>query len=294
MKTRKRWAKGPDGKVLRDSLGNPVEMKDAGALQVPVDSGETEQQIRARLKDRFETLGLMTGAAIKGIARALVISGPPGLGKSYDVEQALAKSVAPESYKIMKGFITPRGLYETLFNYKSKNNVIVFDDADSIFKDETSLNLLKAACDTTEKRVIMWAQDSRKEDEGMPNEFEFKGTIVYITNLDFDAMIARGSNLAPHFEALMSRAHYLDMAMHTKRDYMVRIKQVCEKGMLTEHGLSDFQTAELIRFVEDNLTNMRELSLRMMVKLAGLYKMDSKRWDAIARETLMMPKRRFA
>ena len=245
---------------------------------------ETEDQIRNKLDERFTALSLMAESAVKGDVRAVVISGPAGVGKSYEIEK-LIKGMNPY-HTIVRGYVRPTGLYKTLYEYRHPGSVIVFDDADSIFNDDVSLNILKAACDTTKQRTISWLSEIRMEDEGgdkMPREFEFDGTIIFITNYDFDLLIARGNKLAPHFQALCSRSMYLDMAMKNKRDYMVRIKQVIEKGMLRAEGHNAKDETEIVDFIDENQDIMRELSLRMVVKVAALKRSHPNKWKSLAR-----------
>lgn len=245
---------------------------------------ETEDQIRNKLDERFTALSLMAKSAVEGDVRAVVISGPAGVGKSYEIEN-LIKSMNPY-HTIVRGYVRPTGLYKTLYEYRHPGSVIVFDDADSIFNDDISLNILKAACDTTKQRTISWLSEIRMEDEGgdkMPREFEFDGTIIFITNYDFDLLIARGNKLAPHFQALVSRSMYLDMAMKNNRDYMVRIKQVIEKGMLRADGHSRSDEQEIVEFIDKNQDIMRELSLRMVVKVAALKRSHPTKWKSLAR-----------
>jgi hypothetical protein len=245
---------------------------------------ETEDQIRNKLDERFAALTMMAKSAVAGEVRAVVVSGPAGVGKSYEIEQLLA-SMNPY-HTIVRGYVRPTGLYRTLYEFRNPGSVVVFDDADSIFNDDVSLNLLKAACDTTRTRKLSWLSEIRMEDEGgdkMPREFEFEGTIIFITNYDFDLLIARGNKLAPHFAALVSRSMYLDMAMKNKRDYLVRIKQVLEKGMLRGVGMSRNDEAEIVKFVEDNQDKLRELSLRMVIKVATLKKAHPTKWASLAR-----------
>jgi hypothetical protein len=124
------------------------------------------------------------------------------------------------------------------------------------------------------------------EDEGgdkLPRSFEFEGTIIFITNQDFDYLIEKGSKLAPHLAALTSRSMYLDMKMHSKRDYIVRIKQVLEKGMLREYGLSSQDEREIMDFITSHMDNIRELSLRMVVKIANLKKSRPTKWYSLAK-----------
>mgnify|MGYP003340449494 CR=1 FL=1 len=226
-------------------------------------------------------------ACTVGNSRALIVSGPAGLGKSYTVEHRLAAwDPTGSSYTIVKGYVRATGLVKLLHSYRQAGQVIVFDDADAIFFDDISLNLLKAVCDTTEKRSVSWLSEGKLVDdetgELIPRTFDFDGTIIFITNYDFDAMIAKGHKLAPHLEALVSRAHYIDLAMKTRRDYLIRIKQVIAEGLL-DH-LNWLEKQEVIEFIEKNSDKLRELSLRMALKLGSLRATNSN-WKRVAQIT---------
>lgn len=271
---------------------NPVvPVIQASAAPVRV---ETEEEIQQKLSDRFSALEVMTQATGMGHNRALIVSGPAGLGKSFTVEQKMSQ-LETEGKKItyIKGYVRPLALYRTLYNSRDINSVLVFDDSDSIFFDDVSMNLLKSACDSTDRRMIHWLSESIhdiQDDDGdsIPEKFEFEGSIIFITNCDFDDMIARGNKLAPHFEALVSRSHYLDLEMKTKMDYLVRIKQVVkEQGMLRQRGFDPLDEKEILDFVIENMESLRELSLRMVVKLSTLMKMNRNNWKKLARQTCM-------
>lgn len=249
---------------------------------------ETEVQIEARLAERFEILDLLTEACTVGNARALIVSGPAGLGKSFTVERRLADWDPNEiNHTVIKGYVRATGLVKTLYRYREAGQVIVFDDADAIFFDDVSLNLLKAVCDTTERRRVSWLSEGSLIDEEsaerLPRSFDFDGTIIFITNYDMDAMIDRGHKLAPHLQALVSRAHYIDLAMKTRRDYLVRIRQVIKQGLL--NALTPSQQTDVIDFIESNHESLRELSLRMAIKLGSLRRESGDRWERLARIT---------
>lgn len=250
---------------------------------------ETDEQIEARLAERFEILDVLTEACTVGNARALIVSGPAGLGKSFTVEKRLADWDPNEiNHTIVKGYVRATGLVKTLYQYREAGQVIVFDDADAIFFDDVSLNLLKAVCDTTERRRVSWLSEGVLIDEDsatrIPRSFDFDGTIIFISNYDFDAMIDRGHKLAPHLQALVSRAHYIDLAMKTRRDYLVRIRQVIKQGLLD--GLTPPQRADVIAFIDANHDTLRELSLRMAIKLGSLRRdAGASNWERIARIT---------
>ena len=250
---------------------------------------ETDAEIEVRLDDSYEAMHTMALATALGKNKSLIISGPAGVGKSHTVTKVLDSLEDQVLGTAVKGFIRATGLYKMLYENRFKQCVIVFDDADSVFLDDVSLNLLKAACDMTKTRRISWLSETKMEDEEgerMPRSFEFEGSIIFITNYDFDNMIEKGNRLAPHFQALISRSHYLDIGIKTKREYVIRLKQVVNAGMLRDEGYTKTQEAELIDFIEQNQERLRELSLRMVMKLAGLMNMGGD-WRKMARATCM-------
>lgn len=254
-------------------------------------SNETDLQIDQKLKDRFEILEMMTNAAINGDVKSLIVSGPAGLGKSFTVEQAL-ETWDPEelNHTVIRGYVKATGLYKTLYQYRNKGQMIVFDDSDSIFMDDTTLAMLKAVCDSTERRRVSYLSEFNMIDEAsadvIPRSFQFDGTIVFITNLDFDSIIEKGNKLAPHLSAMVSRSHYIDLAMKTRRDYFIRIKQVVKQGLLSAKGLNRHQEVTVMRFIEKHQDKLREMSLRVAIKLADLVKTHPDRFEVMAKVTV--------
>jgi hypothetical protein len=179
------------------------------------------------------------------------------------------------------------GLYSKLYEYSDKKSILVFDDCDSVLLDDLSLNILKAALDTSKKRMIHWNTDSRiLRSEGVPNSFEFKGGAIFITNIKFDHI--KSKKLKDHLEALESRCHYLDLSIDTEREKLLRIRQVVRDcGMLDSYDLSDEAKAEVVDFIEINAKRMRELSLRMVLKVADLRVSLPAKWQAVATVTCM-------
>jgi hypothetical protein len=251
-------------------------------------TNETDEQIEARINERFDILELLSAGATDGNIRSLIASGPPGLGKSYTVETTLRNWDAEEdNHTIIKGYVRATGLVKLLYDYSDAGKVLVFDDSDNIFYDELSLNLIKTVCDTTATRRVAWLSEgeliSDLTGESIPRYFDFNGSIIFITNLDFDDLINRGHKLAPHLSALMSRSHYIDLTLKTRRDYLVRIRQVIFEGLL---GYLNFhEQAQVLEFIEDNCDNLRELSLRMAIKIGNLRKANKDNWEKLARIT---------
>ena len=265
------------------------------ARQEPIQSNETDAEIIERMRERFEILDDMTRAVKKGAVRAMIVTGAPGVGKSYGVEQVLGKhqllaDVANDSklkkFEIVKGAMSALGLYKKLYEYSDAKCILVFDDCDSVLLDDLSLNILKAALDTSKKRMIHWNTDSRLlREEGVPNSFEFKGGAIFITNINFQNI--RSKKLQDHLAALESRCHYIDLTIHSERDKMLRIKQIVGDGMLADYEFSAEQTAELVEFIDVNKRKLRELSLRTVLKAADLIKSFPHKWQRVAEVSLM-------
>ena len=255
---------------------------------------ETDEEVIARIGERFDILDQMTKATIAGDVRAMIVVGPPGVGKSYGVEKQLEHSGLFDQlsgrrvkYEVIKGAMTPVGLYCTLYKHSDKNNVIVFDDCDSVFQDDLSLNILKAALDSGKKRRIYWNSDSAMlRREGVPDMFDFKGSCIFITNLQFQNL--KSKKLQDHLEALQSRCHFIDLTLNTLRDRFLRIKQIYLKGELfADYDFSSEQGDEVIAFMEANQNRLREISLRMALKIADLTKVSADNWKALAVTTCM-------
>ena len=254
---------------------------------------ETDEQVMDRIEQRFSILDDMTKAAIAGDIRAMIVVGPPGVGKSYGVEYQLEKagmfdkiSSRKVKYQVIKGAMTPIGLYCTLYKNSDPQNVLVFDDCDSILLDDVALNILKAALDSGKRRRIHWNADSSMlRREGVPDAFDFKGSVIFITNLKFDHL--KSKKLQDHLEALQSRCHFLDLTLDTTRDKILRIRQIFRKGdLFQDYDLTPEQGEEIVQFMQDNHGRLREISLRMALKIADLTKIGTN-WQALAESTCM-------
>ena len=254
---------------------------------------ESDEEVIDRLRERFDILEDMTKACKKGDVRAMIVSGPPGVGKSFGVEKVLGKHELiaqlgdrPAKYQVVKGAMSAIGLYCKLYNYADKDNVLVFDDCDSILQEDLSLNILKAALDSKKTRRIHWNTDSFKlRNEGVPDSFEFKGSAIFITNIKFDNV--KSKKMRDHLEAIESRCHYIDLTIDTEREKMLRIKQIVKDGMLNQHGLDEETHERVVDFIDINKKELRELSLRTVLKVADLAKAFPTNWEAMAENTVL-------
>jgi hypothetical protein len=247
---------------------------------------ETDKERALRIRTRYETLERMANRIVEGQLPALIVSGPPGLGKSHTVEQVLEK--ADKDHDVLSGTVSAVGLYIALWNMKD-GGVVVLDDCDDVFRDETCLNLLKAVLDSSDVRRVSWRKRANWLDElGIDDSFEFNGSVVFCTNVDFEIAIRKGSSMAPHFEALIDRSLYLSLTMRTTDDFLTRISQVAiEDKMLVNQGLTEEQAQEIMDFIVDHASQFYGLSLRLAMQIGICYLADNETWQDDIRATKM-------
>ena len=298
---------GEDGEALGEHIVVDNGMAGQGLVissnyeQVFIQA-ETEDEAMERISKTFTMLDkIVDGCAKEGGIRGLVVSGPPGVGKSFGVEKQLdvanmfrtLKGGDPK-YEFVTGGVSSIGLYQKLYYNRQPENVLVFDDCDGILFEEESLSLLKGALNSGDKRRICWNKQSRVlTSDDIPDAFDFEASIIFISNVDFERTIAKGSRIAAHLEAIMSRCHYLDLEIGSTRDKLLRIKQIIRDGMLDSYGFTEQQVADVQEFMFTNAEYLRELSLRMVKKVADFVKTDPHDWQELAEATLLTRDAKF-
>ena len=245
------------------------------------------KESRFSINQRFGFVSDMVNMLVKGDQASVVISGPGGLGKSHTVTKALndagmrdvtlldefevgGKINTSKSYRVIKGYSTPKGLYRTL--YENKDGVVVFDDCDSVLKDPVSLNLLKGALDSYSRRVISWRADMR--DEELPQSFEFKGRVVFISNLSSDSMD----------QAIITRSMAVDLTMTTKQKVERMRHIVSEADFLPEY--SKQEKADALDLIDSLQEDVKELSLRTLIQTTKIRKSSGAKWKDLAEYTI--------
>ena len=261
--------------------------KHAGPQMVLPAAAKTDEEIAHDQRETFEILGEMTKAVASNTVKGLVVSGPAGIGKSYTVETTLHDTLdmlgkltgQGQMYEVISGGISAAVLYEKLWEYRDESQVLVFDDCDGVLYDEDSLNVLKAALDSKKTRRISWNTRSlHLERKDIPNSFEYKGGVIFITNIKFDQV--KSARISNHLEAIVSRCHYMDIGIDTAREKLLHIRNVVERSnMLGSYGFDDNTKAEVMDYINAHSKQLRELSLRMVLKIADLRKAMPSNWQ---------------
>jgi hypothetical protein len=267
-----------DGKTVKRSNRRALErmLKRTDVLAPVVES-------KFSINERFGFVKDMVTMLANGDQASVVVTGPGGLGKSHTVSAALREAgfndvsvldefevgdnIPKNSYRVVKGYSTPKGLYRTL--YENRNSVIVFDDCDSVLKDPVSLNLLKAALDSYSRRIISWRADIKDED--LPTVFEFKGRVVFISNLSTTSLD----------QAIITRSLAVDLSMTAKQ----KVERM--RFLLTQPDfMEDFamvHKTESMDLVDSLCDNIKELSLRTLMQVIKIRKSNPNgKWKDLA------------
>ena len=267
-----------------------VDVAEQAEVEIAVQTEESLQQIDTRIRRTFAVMGRIAESIISGEIRALIVSGATGCGKTYTLETAFreAEERGEITYRIVRGTMSGIGLYQQLWHTRTPNSVLVIDDTDNIFREMDCVNLLKNALDTGKRRRVSWLKESRVlKDEGIDNEFDHEGAVVFITNTDFQAKIDRGSAMSPHYNALLGRCLYIDLGIHTRREIMVRIGQVVfSQQFLTNNNITRQEAQEMVVWLRLHLDRVRVLSIRTVLALVTLVK-SVENWKDMAEVTLL-------
>lgn len=280
------------GKVEPVQIGSAVDVSMPAVEIAGLDGKLTEEQVEAIIVERFEVMDTLVKSLRVSDIKSLIITGAAGIGKTFNIEQYLefVERTEGQHWGSVGGKCTAFGLYEALYEFRNEGSILVMDDVD-VFEDETQINLLKKALDTSKRRVIDWRSASRQLDErGIPDSFEFKGKVIFLTNTNIYAEIARGTKRAPHLNALISRSVTLDLGIHCVKTILIHVRNVMRKSnMLVERGLTSWQQEQVIKWLEDNRDNLATLSLRTPLMIGEYIKTCSSSWETMCRHTMLTP-----
>lgn len=296
-------------KGLAEALGKPpvevaVALKTKGSgdarkeeaftkEQQAVTNKLTDDELEAKIDKQFSDLEEIVNAVITANGRAAIINGNGGLGKSYHTEKVDRELGGHAEW--VKGTISAPNLFVKLWDNREPGQVLVIDDCDAPLFDEDSLKILLSATDTKAVREVSYVKKSPiLSDADCPNKFEFRGAVIVITNVDLEAQSRRGTKLSPTQEALLTRAHYIDVMLRTERERKIRALSVLKHGMLQDqYGFEDHEVETLTNFYSEVFNNLRENSLRSIVKMAELYNASPNNWQSLVRSSMFKKGLRF-
>lgn len=265
------------GRCTKANALKVTDVREVGETTVNETTGKTEKVDRFGINERFDFLTDFVNMIADRTSASLVVTGEGGLGKTFTVNKALKdaglssttdmvgfgsddnlfEEQSRKLYTVVKGYSTAKGLYRTL--YENRNRIVVFDDCDSVLKDPVALNLLKGALDSYDRRIISWNAESFGDDD-LPRSFEFKGGVIFISNLPIFKVD----------QAIRSRAICVDLSM-TAMQKIERMGAIIKTDeFLPEYEMSVKESA--LKFLGEMKDEAKELSLRTLIsvtKVAG-------------------------
>ena len=235
------------------------------------------------INQRFAFVENLVQMVASGTQASAVITGQGGLGKTYTVMKTLAsagyKDISDLSqfqagtvlnmakcFTVVKGYSTAKGMYRTLF--ENNGGVVVFDDCDAVLKDPVALNLLKGALDSYGRRIISWNADMRDED--LPRSFEFKGKVIFISNMNADNID----------QAIRSRSMMIDLSMNADQK-IERMETIA--GM--EEFMPEFEMAaklDAIALIKELKETAKDISLRTLIQVTKIRSAGGESWKEMA------------
>jgi len=209
----------------------------------------------------FDNLTRLTKMVGRGIQPSLVITGMAGVGKTHLVKDTLKQMGLRESYEFVhfKGRTTAAGLFITL--YQNSDKIVIFDDCDSVFKDDDAVNLLKAALDSYDTRKISYISSKPLKDEfgePIPAHFEFTGRVIFISNINQSKLDA----------AIRSRSFVSDISMNTTQMFQ-RMEQLMETMEPSIPLTAKQQALEIMKALDAKYAGI-DINLRSFIKAARI------------------------
>lgn len=272
---------------LDESIAN---IPHAGLQTGDLPIAEVVEKPEFSVDERFEFVEEFTEMVADKVIPSVILVGEGGIGKTYTVTKTLRNKglqpmklvprqvpkpnketgeievdddgnpvmmevmVEEGDYKVVKGFSTARAMFRTL--WENNDRTILFDDCDSIQKDETAVNLLKAALDSYDERIVSWNSENPFSD--LPRSFRFRGQIIFISNLSLEKLN----------QAVRTRSTCVDLSM-TDVEKIERMETIIRD----EEFLPEFEFAakrDALDFINDNLKQARNLSLRTLIQITKI------------------------
>lgn len=284
--------RSPNKKYVQDVIAKGLNMKarsmgvteaqELGQATAEL-AAHTEPKITFGVNERFQFLEDYVDMVAQFQRKSVIVTGEGGLGKSHTVMKQLKlngkKNIAdlPEGtithsqdyYVVVKGYSTPKGLFRTL--YENRTKLIIFDDCDSILRNDDAANLLKAALDSYDTRIVTWNAESFGESD-LPRSFEFEGAIIFISNLSMRKIP----------QAVITRAACADVSM-TRAEIVTRMREIIKD----EEFLPEFPMAvksEALDFIGKNINNpqIKTINLRSLIAVATNRMYKPERWERLS------------
>lgn len=240
----------------------------------------------SELEEAYNTLGTFIRHVAQGNCRGLILTGPPGVGKTSSTT-SLLKQYSNKPFKVIAGNVSPFNLYVELFRHSNAGEIIVLDDADSFLSSVDGINIVKAATDSTSQRQISWVTaNPMLKAWGIPKNFSYDGALILISNERL-GVFSKG-RMALHLAALTDRLRHLAIGTNNKEEQFFHLcYYVVKHGLLRSRGVMPAQEREILDYIADHIDRLSRISLRTATNLAELMLLEPKGWKTMAKHSLL-------
>lgn len=259
-------------------------VEEVGAVH-PAPKKQIDPALQFNINERFTILEHFVDMVASFTIPSAIITGEGGLGKTHTVLKTLktagitdlrdaeiganVNGGSRKMFSIVKGFSTAKGLFRTLF--ENRHSIVVFDDCDSILRDPVAANLLKAALDSYDRRIITWNAEGFIDD-GLPRSFEFTGGVIFISNLPMYKIP----------QALLSRSMPADVSM-TRHEIIERMETIVrDADFLPEFEMS--MKSEALEYIAENAhrPEIKAINLRTLINVTKTRATKPEHWKRLA------------
>jgi len=279
---------------LKDSIlskAGVVEVTKGGTKETYGKSGgeealEKDKPEHVPYADTLEHLEGLVSALVKGSFNSLFVAGKGGTGKTQTVERVLHQNGLTDGSGYFKntGSASAAGIYNLLYHHR--NDIIVFDDSDGAMGDVDARNLIKAATDTKKVRKMVWNKkssfifdpdgpdaDKYEDDLSMsPSHFDFKGRIIFISNLPLDKLDPDG--------ALRTRAFIVNVDPTDDELFKHMEKILMDIRLEDGMSLSKEERQHVLNVVKGS-KRKGDVSLRKLVRALNLAASGAPNWEKL-------------
>jgi len=245
--------------------------KEKNSFEQEIKKAEKDfENVYADPKYVFEDIEELTRLVARGEWKSLIVCGMGGIGKTYHVKKTLNEELGSINQKWtmhVGAKAAPFAWYKTLFQERDK--VILWDEADSLLKNDDIIMMLKPALDSDGDHIVEYTSGTTnmvgksvdqikeysnfvqseiengseitmgKEKPGqvrLPSKFVFEGSMIFISNMPANKIE----------QAVMSRSIFVDVYL-AAQDAEMRVHQILDIKAATEAGVSEEDVYEVMK-----------------------------------------------
>jgi hypothetical protein len=203
----------------------------------------------------YEELSRYTVAFAEGVIPFMLLIGPPGAGKSKQMQYDLAVGTPRQTCTWIDNKATPFGLYCKV--YEGHNRPVVLDDVGYFFDNKAAQSLIKSLCQTDKVKRISWESANKDlEKNEIPKQYETTSHVCFIANkweannVDMRAVADRALCCAFHPSPATIHERVIQLGF-------VKDKEVLEFmgeniGRTVEWSMREYHHAEIRKLIDPN------------------------------------------